>query len=521
MSKKEHKNTIKNKLNSLREKRENHLRTKPEEITKPDDIASSEESRLIIILNEKREKVDSQIESSVDKLAKVNSKVRAIQKIKNDIEKLFDDSNEINEAYRKFAKAVHKQSADIVKITVNDTELNTILQEIIHHKRSLEILLNDEFPEMDSKISSLAEIEIDEIEVELKKIQNLYAKKSFLDLIILKLEEDISLEQQEYFKYEKNLQEWTTYKSMLDGDIDNTIDGTSIKELENQLNYLNESLEDCLREKREQRIKVIKDILEQIYRKKEVLQEIYLPVQKKIESIEALGNSNIVFKSSIVVNTGSLIESIMRLIDQRVDSNFKGTQGGYVFLENIIESTDYEKEESVIDFIKELYKSTTENIDRIDQLVKDREELNTVIGNLSYLEPKFTINADGKSLNELSPGERGIVLLIFYLALDKDNTPLVIDQPEDNLDNQSVYSKLVPAIVEAKKNRQIIIVTHNPNIAIACDSEGVIYCSQKAQGLQYSTGSIENEEMNNHIINVLEGTVPAFKVRRKTYKQIE
>ena len=74
-------------------------------------------------------------------------------------------------------------------------------------------------------------------------------------------------------------------------------------------------------------------------------------------------------------------------------------------------------------------------------------------------------------MKELSPGERGMVLLVFYLALSKDNIPLITDQPEDNLDNQSVYKKLVPCINEAKNNRQVIIVTHNPNIAVACDAE--------------------------------------------------
>jgi ABC-type lipoprotein export system ATPase subunit len=72
----------------------------------------------------------------------------------------------------------------------------------------------------------------------------------------------------------------------------------------------------------------------------------------------------------------------------------------------------------------------------------------------------------------------------------------------------------VPAIKEAKKNRQIIVVTHNPNNAIACDSEGIIYCSHDKESLQYIATSIENEKINNHIIDVLEETAPAFNVDR-------
>ena len=60
------------------------------------------------------------------------------------------------------------------------------------------------------------------------------------------------------------------------------------------------------------------------------------------------------------------------------------------------------------------------------------------------------------------------------MVLDKEEVPLIIDQPEDNLDNNSVAKVLVPYIKEAKKYRQIIMVTHNPNLAVVADSEQVI-----------------------------------------------
>lgn len=63
-----------------------------------------------------------------------------------------------------------------------------------------------------------------------------------------------------------------------------------------------------------------------------------------------------------------------------------------------------------------------------------------------------------RDLSELSPGERGIVLLIFYLALSKNKMPIIIDQPEDNLDNQSVYSKLVPCICKAKQKDRLLLL---------------------------------------------------------------
>ena len=103
--------------------------------------------------------------------------------------------------------------------------------------------------------------------------------------------------------------------------------------------------------------------------------------------------------------------------------------------------------------------------------------------------------------------------------MSKNNIPIIIDQPEDNLDNQSVYSKLVPCICEAKKKRQVIIVTHNPNIAIACDAEQIVYChmDKTTHEIKYKSGAIEESEIRKCVVDVLEGTYPAFDLRKKKY----
>jgi ABC-type cobalamin/Fe3+-siderophores transport system ATPase subunit len=127
---------------------------------------------------------------------------------------------------------------------------------------------------------------------------------------------------------------------------------------------------------------------------------------------------------------------------------------------------------------------------------------------------------DGKTLEQLSPGERGNLLLIFYLLIDRDNIPLVIDQPEENLDNNTVFRTLVPCVKEAKRRRQIVMVTHNPNLAVVCDAEQVI-CAEihKEQGNEvvYVSGSIEDPLINRKILDILEGTRPAFDKRDAKY----
>lgn len=160
-----------------------------------------------------------------------------------------------------------------------------------------------------------------------------------------------------------------------------------------------------------------------------------------------------------------------------------------------------------------------EDIDNSERKIIDKENFYDFLYGLDYLDVSFKLKMGGRDLEELSPGERGIVLLIFYLALSQNSIPIIIDQPEDNLDNQSVYNKLVPCICAAKQKRQVIIVTHNPNIAVACDAEQIICChmDKNTHTISYSAGAIEDDEIKNNVVDILEGTMPAFDLRRRKY----
>jgi ABC-type lipoprotein export system ATPase subunit len=120
----------------------------------------------------------------------------------------------------------------------------------------------------------------------------------------------------------------------------------------------------------------------------------------------------------------------------------------------------------------------------------------------------------------LSPGERGTLLLVFYLLIEKGDMPLIIDQPEGNLDNYTVAKVLVDCIKRARERRQVFIVTHNPNLAVVCDADQVIYARMdKSNGnaIAYETGALENAAMSQYVTDVLEGTRWAFGVRDAKY----
>lgn len=131
-------------------------------------------------------------------------------------------------------------------------------------------------------------------------------------------------------------------------------------------------------------------------------------------------------------------------------------------------------------------------------------DLYDFLGSFSYLIPVYSLKLDGKNLTQLSPGERGALLLVFYLLVDKSDRPIIVDQPEENLDNQTVYLLLIPVIRTVKKRRQIIMVTHNPNVAVLCDAEQIIYAFiDRAKGNQITcaSGPIENPTMNKHVLD--------------------
>ncbi len=128
-----------------------------------------------------------------------------------------------------------------------------------------------------------------------------------------------------------------------------------------------------------------------------------------------------------------------------------------------------------------------------------------------------TILLDGGPVNEKSPGQRSSAMLPL-IALAED-TPLVIDQPEDNLDKRLIGSVLMKVLAELKEKRQITVCTHDPNILVGGDAEQVIVLEAESnrKGKVVDHGSIDNDNIVNTVIDLLEGGAEAFETRRRRY----
>lgn len=139
-----------------------------------------------------------------------------------------------------------------------------------------------------------------------------------------------------------------------------------------------------------------------------------------------------------------------------------------------------------------------------------------------HITVRYEIAYDGVDIRNLSPGTRGIVLLLLYLALDdSDDRPLIIDQPEENLDPKSVFDELVALFITAKTKRQVIMVTHNANLVINTDADQIIVATagpHPSGGLPpitYVAGGLESADIRKSVCEILEGGEAAFRERAR------
>ena len=120
-------------------------------------------------------------------------------------------------------------------------------------------------------------------------------------------------------------------------------------------------------------------------------------------------------------------------------------------------------------------------------------------------------------VHQLSDGQRHTILLTIAM-LAESNVPLVIDQPEDDLDNAFIFSSIVTTLRAIKEKRQVILVTHNANIAVLGDSELILPMYRENDcGKTKERGAIDTDTTKQSVLNILEGGPDAFLRRKEMY----
>lgn len=191
-----------------------------------------------------------------------------------------------------------------------------------------------------------------------------------------------------------------------------------------------------------------------------------------------------------------------------------------VFRGSGIRETAYQEIESNYKDFIQIYKdwSKLDDILNGNQLVDFKRRFTENLEDLLTfkVENKIVILYNGKSLDKHSLGQRASALILFLLA-QKENDVLIIDQPEDDLDNQTIYDEVIKELKKIKGNMQFIFATHNANIPVLGDSEKVISCSYDEKKITVHSGTIDNHQTQRFIVDIMEGGDEAFNRRKNIY----
>lgn len=469
-------------------------------------------------VNEKISGIRSEIEEIESLITKSqNEKKSAL----NRIQKLKDVISAVNQKKAEFSSFIEEIGEQLSGFDIDLGKLISLKTDLIQINQVLKAE-EDLLESISLLLGEPKEIQnIDGISPHQSLYDQLALKKDLLTIEKGKLDS----EQQIYQTYITAKDSWLKDRKALLGTKETP---NTVAFFEKELTYLKEELPKILESKYEER----KNITRNIFDKKQEIISVYKNARNKLNDIIA-SNSNTLKDYTIEVDA-SLVKSsdfnasFLDHILQNKMGSFHSKDGGERELNSLISEIDFDEKNSVISFLDKLIealkidKRTGQNDEprEVAQQVKDVQRLYDYIFSLDFLTINYQLKQGDKSLEQLSPGERGALLLVFYLLLDKNDIPLIIDQPEDNLDNHSVATILVPFIRAAKMKRQIIMVTHNPNLAVVSDAEQVIYVElDKENCYTFSTlsGSIENKDVNKKIVEVLEGTMPAFNTRKKKY----
>jgi len=234
------------------------------------------------------------------------------------------------------------------------------------------------------------------------------------------------------------------------------------------------------------------------------------------------------FKAELIFETNNFQKALKSLLNNQKFSVFKRNTG--------INLSDFEYIENTFqNELEEIIRAILSDILITKKIETKKDAIKTLLDVYHFI--NFNIVEDGDKLENMSPGKKSFALLKVLIESDKSKWPILIDQPEDDLDANSISKSLSMFLKEKKKYRQIIIVSHNPNLVVGADCEQVIIANQEgsdsknlSKRFEYISGSIENTYINanescylyrrgikEHICDILEGGEESFKKRQKKY----
>jgi ABC-type lipoprotein export system ATPase subunit len=285
-----------------------------------------------------------------------------------------------------------------------------------------------------------------------------------------------------------------------------------------------------------QRQEAYRNLLQRIGREEKLLAALYKPLQDRLDA-QSGTLAKLAFSVNRIVDLDAWSDAGERLFDRARQGPFKGIGTLTEIIneqlrevwnkgsaDDIAEAmADFRKQYGA-DFWKHAFQDVLKSRDARKRWF---ERVSEWLYSTDHVKVTYGLTYEEVDIQQLSPGTRGIVLLLLYLSIDVDDErPLVIDQPEENLDPKSIFDELIERFKEAKTRRQIIIVTHNANLVVNTDADQVIVAERGAQtpttlpNISYKSGGLENPDIRMAVCDILEGGEQAFVERAKRLRVV-
>ncbi|WP_349017060.1 TrlF family AAA-like ATPase [Bradyrhizobium sp. Arg237L] len=479
---------------------EEHAAIKPSVVERPTDELTPDQQLVSARLTEiglALEQLKSEAREAADARQTIGRKQRSLRDIGERI-LLFE---------RQFATLVSEITDDLATVGLKAQDLITLtVNRHITTQHQQALAANDR--EIAEKIESGTTMEV-----------ALVAEQK-------RLSEKLNEPQQKYQTYTQALKSWQVALEAIEG---SDTEPESLKGLQRRVAQINE-LPTLLAKKRAARQEITTSIFAVLEEQRTAREALFAPLQQLIQRNSLIRDDyKLQFQAKLLGSPDAIAANLFGAIKQNI-GELRGEDESFAAIRSRFEKYDFENAADAAAFAEDIAVLLAESAEKAASSVpgiralmrKDKSpaEVYNYLFGLPYLEPKYTLLFQDTQIERLSPGQRGALLLIFYLLVDNGRNPIVLDQPEENLDNETVVSLLVPVINEAKKSRQIIMVTHNPNLAVVCDAEQIIHATfdrKDGARISYRSGSIEDGMINRAVVDVLEGTKIAFNNRGEKY----
>ncbi len=499
---------IKEKVkNSLKEKIRQLDELKKQEPPKVDKPTEKESELVLHTIKTKQDKIDNlnkENEKYLKIINELNNEIHELERLLGIIDELQNKYIEVKEDILNSAPFLKYKLKieESIQLKINHDPINNVIRQLTSNVTKYEKLVSDNTNQLETIQKEVSETE-----------------------------KGLSQKQINYTNYLKEFQNWKKKEEELIGEKDKK---DSIRYYEYWSSYFENDIDKEHAKKITERNSISREILSLIKEKMNIYPDIYSYAKKyseqRAKEFDFDINEFLQFDSNLAIDS-KFDSSFYDFINLKTAGTFRTYEKAESQLEIMKRNVDFSNEASILEFPDRLLEALQKDYSKPGQKKSDFEaqiiegkktDFYNYIYGFTYLEPRFNITFAEKPISFLSPGEKGTLLLIFYLLIDKDKRPIIIDQPEENLDNETVAKKLVPFLKTAKTDRQIIMVTHNPNLAVVCDSEQIIFAKLDKKNnhlITYDSGSIENFGIRQRVIDVLEGTKEAFNNRERKYSR--